>query len=964
MVPLEHAQDLIPHLVRVFYYKNMTHKLKSVEKNYVPSELEEEVLRYWKENKTFEKSVEQRDVNNSFSFYDGPPFITGLPHYGSLLSSIGKDIVPRYQTMKGKRVRRVWGWDCHGLPAENKVEQQLGINSKKEIETLGIDKFVDACKAYVDNVSGEWEWYVDHVGRWVDFKNAYRTMDMPYMESVWWVFKQLYEKNLIYKGKRVSLFCPRCSTPISNFEVAMDNSYKDVEDPSVMIKFKLTQQDAFIVAWTTTPWTLPSNFALAVSADETYVKVEVDGENLIVAKKLSQKIFGDEVKVIEEMTGKDLVGLKYEPLYKYFESNDKDYTVYAADFVSMEDGTGIVHIAPGFGEDDTNLGKKEGLSMAESVTDEGKLIDKVAVAAGLFFKKADKVIIEDLKTRNIMLREGRITHSYPHCHRCGTPLLYKAQEAWYVDVQSIKPDLLSTNENINWVPGHFKKGRFKLGIDSAPDWCISRSRYWGTPLPVWEEPKSGWRFVPGSIKELEEASGQKITELHRPDIDDVTVTAPNGEKAYRVKEVLDSWIEAASMPYAERHYPFENEEEFKKSFPGDFIFEYTGQIRAWFYVLHVISNALFGTNSFKNVVVTGVILGNDGRKMSKNFGNYPDPKATITRLGGDSLRLYLAGSPIMMGEDVAINENDWGDMLRSIPMLLWNSYKFFVNYAALDSFEYDAAKQLDLTALDQWIMSRLEETKKEVGEMMDAFNTPKAVTSLKLFLNDYSTWYIRRSRDRVGPSAADATDKEVCYSVMYRVLKDYLLILAPFAPFISEHIYRELTGEESVHLADWPTTDESLIDTKIDTVMDFVRKAVETGHGERRAQNIPVKQALASISIMANKMPDISYHIDWVKKLVQDELNVLDVDFEENSEWSAQLDLKITDELKDLGLAREIIRNIQQARKEAGCRLDEWVDAALPSWPASLEEEIKRKTLIKNLTVGETLKIDRVQQVS
>lgn len=963
MVPLEHAQDLIPHLVRVFYYKNMTHKLKSIEKNYVPAEVEDEILKYWEANKTFEKSVEQRSVDNSFSFYDGPPFITGLPHYGSLLSSIGKDIVPRYQTMKGKRVRRVWGWDCHGLPAENKVEQQLGINSKKEIETLGIGKFVDACKAYVDNVSSEWEWYINHIGRWVDFKNAYRTMDMPYMESVWWVFKQLHDKNLIYKGKRVSLFCPRCSTPISNFEIAMDNSYKDVVDPSVMIKFKLAEQDASIVAWTTTPWTLPANFALAINKDEVYVKVDFEGEKLIVAKKLVQKIFGEDAVIVDELAGADLVGLKYEPLYKYFESNDKDYTIYAAEFVSMEDGTGVVHIAPGFGEDDTNLGKREGLTMAETVDEEGKLIEKVTIAAGMFFKKADKYIIEDLRTRGILLREDKITHSYPHCWRCATPLIYKAQEAWYVDVQKMKSDLLSTNENINWVPEHFKNGRFKLGIESAPDWCISRSRYWGTPLPVWEEPKSGWRFVAGSIKELEEASGQKIDELHRPDIDDVTVTAPNGEKAYRVKEVMDSWIEAASMPYAERHYPFENQDEFKKSFPGDFIFEYTGQIRAWFYVLHVISNALYGTNSFKNVVVSGVLLGNDGRKMSKNYGNYPDPKPTIDRLGADSLRLYLAGSPVMMGEDTSINENDWSDMLRSIPMLLWNSYKFFVNYAALDNFEYDPTKELDLKALDRWILSRLEETKKEVTEHMDGFNMPKSVSSLKLFLNDYSTWYIRRSRDRVGPSASDIEDKLVCYSVMYRVLKDYLLVLAPFAPFISEYIYRDLTGEESVHLADWPAVSDSLIDTKLDTVMNFVRKAVEVGHSDRKQKNIPVKQALASVSIMANKMPDISYHVDWVKKLVCEELNVLDVEFEESNEWSAVFDLQITEELKDLGMAREIIRSLQQARKEAGCRLDEWVDACLPSWPATQENEIKRKALIKNLSVGD-LTINRSKQVS
>lgn len=935
--------------------------LNTINENYSPSLIEETVANYWKKNKIFEKSVDQREGRDSYSFYDGPPFITGLPHYGHLLGSIVKDVIPRFQTMKGKQVRRVWGWDCHGLPAENKVEKQLGLNSKKEIESLGVDKFVTECKTYVNNISSEWEWYVDRIGRWVDMKNAYKTMDLPYMESVMWVFSQLYKNNRIYKGKRVSLFCPRCSTPLTNFEIAMDNSYKDVSDPSVYVKFKLIDREESILAWTTTPWTLPTNFALGVNPEEIYVTVEVNGEKLILAKSRATAIFGDTPHHHhQEFEGRTLVGLSYQPLYNYYPAKPQDHQIYSADFVSMDDGTGVVHIAPGFGEDDTALGLKHDLSMVESVDDEGKLNPKIEIAQNFFFKKADKYILEDLTNRKLLYKLEKIVHSYPHCYRCETPLLYKAQDAWYLKIQDLKTDLLKTNQEINWVPDYFKEGRFKLGIDSAPDWCISRSRYWGSPLPVWEC-TCGERFVPSSIADLEKASGQKITDLHRPTIDEVTVKCQKcGKEARRVKEVLDCWLESASMPYGERHYPFENKSEFEKNFPADFITEYTGQLRAWFYVMHVISNQLFQTNAFKNVIVTGVIQGTDGRKMSKNFGNYPDPKEYLIKYGADSLRLYLMGSPIVAGQDIAISENDWQEHLRSILMILFNSYKFFSNYASLEKIELSTEPKGIPKILDQWILTRLDETVLLMNRYLEEYNLPKAVGQIKPFVNDLSTWYIRRSRDRIGPSAADQADKLLCYSTLNTVFEVLLRAIAPVTPFVSEYLYRHLTNKESVHLEDYPVvTTDSVINKDLLIKMELVRKICEAGHSQRKALNLAVKQALRSITVSAAENLKSEKEL---LELIKDELNVEEIILTKGEELVVVLDQTLDARLIAKGEARQIMRAIQEARKEVCCLLDELVEVELPNWPVEFEEEIKRQTLVSKLTKGDKLKIIRHDQ--
>ena len=936
-------------------------KVKPLNQNYIPQEVEGSMVDYWQQNKTFEKSIENRSKDNSFRFYDGPPFVTGLPHYGHLLGSIVKDVIPRFQTMKGKRVDRVWGWDCHGLPVENKVEKQLGLNSKKDIEKLGVDKFVDECRSYVKNVSSEWDWYVDHIGRWVDIKNAYRTMDKNYMESVIWVFNELYNKNKIYKGNRVSLFCPRCSSPISNFEVAMDNSYKDVTDPSVFIKFAVDGKvKTYLLAWTTTPWTLPTNFALGVSTEATYVEVKINGEVLIFAKNLLAKVLGEEkYEVLREFFGSTLIGTKYTPLYTYYTPNNNDHHVYAADFVSLEDGTGIVHIAPGFGEDDTKLGKDNNLSQVGSVDDNGLLDPIITVAQGKYFKSADKFISADLVTRGLMFREEKITHSYPHCYRCETPLLYKAQVAWYIDVQSVKQQLKDTNEKINWVPDHFKHGRFELGIDSAPDWCISRSRYWGTPMPIWEC-KCGERKVFGSIADIEKASGMKVTELHRPEIDLITIKCDKcGEQMHRIPEVLDCWVESASMPYAQIHYPFENKEEFKNNFPADFIVEYTGQLRAWFYVTHVISNLLNDDIAFKNVIVTGVCMGTDGRKMSKSLGNYPDPKESINKFGGDALRLYLMGSSIVLGQDISVQDQDWIIELRSTVMMLWNSYKYFASYASLDEWERTVSFKSAPTKLDQWILTRLDQTVHEINSSLSSYYIPKSVVAIKSFVDDLSTWYIRRSRDRVGPSAIDVNDKELCYTTLNIVFETFLKSAAPIIPFITEYLYQHLTGEESVHLQDWPSGDnEPNINTGLLADMVKVRKVAEMGNAERKKQAVAIKQALSSIKVFG-RFESLSENSELIN-LIKEELNVEEVLFNDSNEERVEYDLEITDNLKDKGLAREIIRSVQEARKEAGCLLNEKINLELKDWPTSQESEIKRKALISEIVRGNSLKVIRI----
>ncbi|MEK7497678.1 MAG: isoleucine--tRNA ligase [Patescibacteria group bacterium] len=901
-------------------------------------ELEDKLISFWKEKKIFEKSVESRPLNKTWTFLDGPPFITGLPHYGTLLSSIPKDIFPRFWTMKGFRVRRVWGWDCHGLPAENKVELKLGLKRKKDIEEkVGVKKFIDECKLYVSEVSSEWEWYIDHIGRWVDFKNAYRTMDTPYMESVMWVFKQMYEKDFIYKGLRVSLYCPHCSTPISNFEVAMDaDNYKEITEAGNTYKYQVKDEnDTYILAWSTTPWNKLATPALAVNPKLTYVKVKQDNEFYILAKSTLKILKDSPHKIVDEFKGTKLVGLEFTPHYDFYKINPgkKAFIVIPGDFVTAEEGTGVVTIAV-YGEEDLAAMQKENIQIVQHVDDEGMITEKSPIGAGMFYLDANELVNEDLEKRGLMYKEENHTHTVPTCWRCHARLFYAPQDAWYVDVQKLKPLMEKTNKEINWFPKHFKYGRFAKSMESAPDWCISRSRYWGSPVPVWEC-ECGERFVPGSIKELEEASGKKVEDLHKPEIDEVGITCKKcGKRVKRVSEVLDSWIEAGSASFAERHFPFEKGVELSDFFPPDFIAEYTGQIRAWFYVLHVIAAALYKSPAFKNVVVEGVILGTDGRKMSKNYGNYPDPKEMLQKYGGDALRLYLMGSPIMKGEDILISEEQYRNQIKSSLLTLWNTYNYFVTYSNLDGWKPSKSQTESKNILDKWVTTLLEKTSLEVTDALEKYDTVSPIEKLKEFVTNFSTWYIRRSRGRKDSSF---------YQTTYDVLTTLCKLLAPFTPFIADEIYKNLTKKESVHLVDWPHSAKATRGTAQTLEnMKLVRGIVEKAHAIRKEKQIPVRQPLASLTTNFTFSDELNI-------LLQDELNVKEIKKGEKIE----LDTEITPILKAEGEAREIMRSIQDARKELGTRLDEKVEIILPSWPKEFEEEIKKKALATSIKKGE-----------
>ncbi|MBM3283639.1 isoleucine--tRNA ligase [Candidatus Gottesmanbacteria bacterium] len=931
--------------------------------------LEERILSFWKKNKIFEKSVETRPANKTWTFLDGPPFITGLPHYGSLLSSIPKDLFPRFWTMKGYRVRRVWGWDCHGLPAENKVEEELKITRKKDIEEkIGVRKFIDNCKSYVQNVSSEWEWYIDHVGRWVDFRNAYKTMDFSYMETVMWVFKQIYDKGYIYKGLRVSLYCPHCVTPISNFEVAMDaDNYKDLTEPTAVFKYPLTdEEDTYFLAWSTTPWNKIATPALAVNPDLVYVKVLQEKEKYILAKSALKLLINKPYKILDEFLGIELLGKKFIPHYNLYkiDAGKKAFIIIGGNFVTAEEGTGIVTIAA-YGEEDLEVMQKECIQLVLHIDEEGRLKHDVPKWAGMYYLDVDPLVLEDLKNRNLIYRIDSYTHSIPTCWRCHTRLIYNPQNAWYINVQKLKEKMKVTNEEVNWFPAHFKHGRYLNNLESAPDWCISRSRYWGSPVPVWEC-ACGERFVPGSINELEKASGLRINDLHKPIVDEIATDCRKcRRKARRVPEVLDSWIEAGSASLAERHYPFNLDEKLEEFFPPDFIAEYTGQIRAWFYVLHVISVALFDSAAYKNVLVTGVILGTDGRKMSKNYNNYPDPKEMLNKYGGDALRLYLMGSPVMHAEDIRISEEEYRGRVRDFILILWNIYNFFITYANIDGWSYKKSqfKLFSVHLLDRWIKSLLIQLVKDVTKYLELYDTVNAVKSLQTFIEKLSTWYIRRSRDRVGLSAEDSRDKYACYTTMYEVLLILSKLLAPFAPFLSEEIFKNLTDATSIHLSDWPDVNQIQYrynraqDRKLIEKMDLIRKVCELGHAKRKENNLKVRQPLRKIIIQNAKL---KLEEDFLQ-LIKDELNVKKAEIAAGDrELSVELDTTITPELKAEGEAREIIRAIQMKRKEAKCGLTDKVRVFLPNWPEQFTDYIKKETLSEVIEYGNELKVENV----
>jgi isoleucyl-tRNA synthetase len=791
-------------------------------------------------------------------------------------------------------------------------------------------------------------------------------MDKDYMETVMWIFKQMYDKKYIYKGLRVSLYCPHCSTPISNFEVAMDaDNYKDVKDLGTTYKYKLKNQDnTYLLAWSTTPWNKIATPALAVNPKLEYVKVEVDEAFYILAKTTLKVLEGTKHKIIDTFKGEKLVGEAFEPHYDFYKAEEgmKVWIVVGGDFVTADEGTGIVTIAA-YGEEDLKVMKANNVQTVLHVDEEGHIKKDVPLFGGMYYLKANKAVNEDLRNRGLIFKEEEYTHSMPHCWRCGTQLYYAPQDAWYVDIQQLKPQLFKNNEAVNWFPAHFKNGRFLKSMEAAPDWCISRSRYWGSPVPVWEC-ECGERFVPGSIDELEKASGQKIEELHRPDIDNVVVTCAScGKAAHRVPEVLDSWIEAGSASLAERHFPFDTSLKLEDFFPPDFIVEYTGQIRAWFYVLHVLSTALYDTNAFKNVAVTGVILGTDGRKMSKNFGNYPDPKMMISKYGGDALRLYLMGSPVMRGEDIIISEEEYRNQIKVFHIPLWNIVNFFDVYRQLDNIEISQLKKPTqfLHVLDIWAQELTKQLVKEITQALEDYDSVKAVDLLVKYIDDISKWYIRRSRDRVGVSSDDAEDTLVFYSSLYSILVTLVTVSAPLAPFISDMIYRHLTQEESVHLISWPEIDD--VDSAILEKEIIVRQAVESGHRVRKELNLSVQRPIIS---GATTFPtSVSFEpsdFDAHKDVIKAELNILgEFEFKKyGSEFVTEYDTTETEEIVRERDIRKFVRTIQQERKKLGLQQGDMIDIVATEYPKDAEEYLKKKLSARNITIGDVMSIKKI----
>ncbi|HWT40315.1 MAG TPA: isoleucine--tRNA ligase [Dongiaceae bacterium] len=919
-------------------------------------EYEKDLVQYWKKDHTFEKSIEQRPADNAYVFYDGPPFITGVPHHGTLLSSIVKDAMPRYQTMKGKRVERVWGWDCHGLPAENFVEKKLNIQDRHEIGTkISLAEYITTARESMVQTSSLWEDTIDRIGRWVDFKGAYKTMDKNYMESVWWAFKTLYEKGKIYEGEKVLMYDTKWATPLSKAEVTMDaGAYVDVTDPSVYTKFKLTPEsvdklgltgDIFMLAWTTTPWTLPGNTALAVNADVDYVLVEVDGQKFILAEELTDKVLTDEKHTVlpfaelRSFTGKELVGLDYEPL---FENRGKNaHKVWAADYVTTESGTGIVHLAPAYGEEDFVLAKEKGIPVVHVLDEYGFYTE--GEWKGLDVWENNKLIAKTLKENGVVWKIDYIRHEYPHNPRTGHRLMYRAHPSWFFDIDSQRTEMLEENtEHVNWFPEHIKHGRFEKTVEQAPDWNLSRDRFWATAMPVWKGDKGGIKVV-GSYAELKELSGVELEDYHRPWVDDITFDI-DGEHFTRIDKVLDCWFESGSMPFAQFHYPFENVKKFEDNFPGDFIVEYVGQVRAWFYYVHAVNVGLFGHNAFKNVIVTGNVAGNDGRKMSKSLGNFTDPNELMDKFSADSLRFLLLQSPLLSGEDFALQDKEVGDVARKLSMV-WNMYDFFTMYADVDGWEFTDAMRdaeglptepTDLdNPLDQWIISRVHQLIEEIEASMNKYDIPSAVKPILPFLDDASNWYVRRSRRRFWKSDDDA-DKNNAYRTLHYVLVRYAQAVAPFVPFMAEELYQKLTGGESVHLTNWPElghVNEQVLDH-----MARTREIIEQGLALRMYKDdnelqIKVRQPLSQLTYGGEKLDD------FYESIITEEVNVKEVahgDFE-----FVTLDKTITPELRREGLAREVIRHVQAARKDAGLNVDDRIKLSLMTKEGDLKQAIK-----------------------
>ena len=943
---------------------------------------EQEILEFWNKEQIFQKSLDKESPQGDYVFYDGPPFATGLPHYGHLLSSIIKDVVPRYYTMRGYHVRRRWGWDCHGLPIENLVEKKLKVSGKKQIEAFGVDTFNDACRAEVLTYTTAWKDIIGRIGRWVEFDDSYKTMDNTYMESVWWALKQLWDKELIYEGKKVLLFCPHCETPVSKFEVAMDNSYHDVTEMAVFVKFKLhagqrigdwsTDDATYMLAWTTTPWTLPGNVALAVSDTVDYVLIEHEGEKYILARERLNDGIGGTPRVVQEWKGSDLISLTYEPLYdvpQVVASGKRAHYVTAADFVTTDDGTGIVHTAVVYGEDDYNLGVRIDLPMVPLLNTQGKFTDKAPeLVREMNFKEADEIVILDLQQRGLLYKQEPFTHSYPHCWRCESPLFYNAIDAWFVNIQKIKKRLLELNENINWYPEHLKHGRFKNNVENAPDWNISRNRYWATALPFWkcDDENCGNTICIGSVAELKDKAtnfsevypSDQIAEvdLHKHLIDKIILKCEKcGGTSHRVPEVIDCWVESGSMPFAEYHYPFENKETFESRFPGQYIAEYIAQTRAWFYYMHVMGVALFDKAAFQNVVSTGTIMAGDGTKMSKSKKNFPDPWDVVNKYGADALRFYLMNSVVMQAENLDFDEKHVREIYNKVVNTLYNVTSFYKLYE-----KGGDASATSNHVLDQWIMSLLHRTLAEVTTAMDGYDMVAATRSIEALVQELSTWYVRRRRDRF-----KGADRGSAIATLRTALTTTAQIVAPFLPFTAEYIWKEVGEESSVHMASWPQSNNALIREELMDQMTVLRELVERAHALRSAAGAKVRQPLATLEVTTNLS-------DELRMILAEEVNVKEVNvvavvgvgegIVTDEAKSVALHTALTDALKQGGMLRELVRTTNALRKEKNLQPSDTIEIrySTASEPlkkviSELGEELGRSTAATKWTLVDSL---------
>ncbi|MBI2552090.1 isoleucine--tRNA ligase [Candidatus Uhrbacteria bacterium] len=1056
-------------------------------------EIEEEILKYWDEHHVFEKSLEKPAPRGDFVFYDGPPFATGLPHYGHIVASLMKDIVPRFWTMRGYRVERKWGWDCHGLPVENIVEKNLNLSSRQAIEVCGVTKFNEACRAAVLTYVEEWKKTIRRIGRWVDMERDYKTMDLSYMESVWWVFKELWKQGLIYEGYKAMHICPRCGTPLSNFEVTM--GYKDVKEKAVTVKFRVVSSKqvssklqlttynlpTYLLAWTTTPWTLPGNVLLAVNPDVDYVVVKIhnppqpsltlregaaensplrvrgdrgvtNGDEYYILAKARLSMLGGGYEVVKELKGKDLVGLKYEALFPYYKDTERAFRVVAGDFVTTEDGTGVVHIAPAFGENDYQVGQKQKIPLVQHVGMDGRFKEEVADFKGWEVKPkdnpgaTDEKIVEWLRGSGKLFRAEPITHSYPHCWRCDTPLLNYATSSWFVRVTELKKLLLSANKKTNWVPEYIKEGRFGKWLEGARDWAISRNRFWGTPLPVWRCQTGNYKLqitndkqnsnskcqniiVVGSVAELEKLVEKSVGDLHKHIVDELTFPCKQcGGTMKRIPEVLDCWFESGSMPYGQMHYPFENKDRFEAAFPAEFIAEGQDQTRGWFYTLHVLAVALTRGKTpaipigkvvpaFQNVIVNGIVLAEDGKKMAKRLKNYPEPEAVINKYGADALRYYFATSPVMHAENLNFSEAGVREMYNKVVSMLLNVVEFYKLYAPQDEkFQIPNPKSQTNSKLkipnskhilDKWIAARLHQLIQEVTENMEAYKLSEASRPIQDFIADLSQWYLRRSRDRF---KGKKSEKRVALLTTRYVLHTLSQVLAPFMPFLAEHVYREIRDSRleirkdnespiiqssnhpiSVHLSDWPKLKKAKIDTALLEEMSAARKVVELAHAARAEAKLKVRQPLGKLEIGNWKLE--SANRDVLLQLIAEEVNVREVTIvpppksstphpnplpqgeretvageetignspplvggarggggwitKTDGNLTVSLNTELTPELKKEGLARELTRLINDARKAAGLTPSDKVDILIaimnPHPPLSPRERVAER---------------------